>query len=157
MSATALLEATDFASLLSEDADRIRLVIDFDGGSYQFLVTENTAPDVLAFEPCARQLGVKPDAGGADRPFLFRVEFEALNFEFRQPAEDAVKWLEPATRPPFVSRPKLSPDATLLVLFAVNASQQRQTVQFDLMPAGALGASAKPIDPTIVNNPDPPV
>jgi hypothetical protein len=139
----------------SEDRGRIRLSISCEKGECRFTVLENTAPQVLAFELPSKALNVDPQAGNAGRPYLFIVEFEAVGFTFETPADGAVIWKVPATRPPFVAPPKLEAGATLLRLFAVNASTERQAVQFELIPAGDA-AAGEPIDPTIVNNPDPP-
>ncbi len=143
-------------SLSSEDSGRIRLSLTFKGGKLVFSETENTAPHVLAFQLRTKTLTVDPLGGGVNHPYLVTVEFEASGFTFEKPAENAVIWKKPTTRPPFVGKPELEDDDKLLRLFAVNASSERQTVHFELIPAGAIAAAIGPIDPTIVNNPDPP-
>lgn len=132
----------------------VRLGLEITDGGVRFVEITNTAPKVLRFDLETRTLVNDPRRARDPFPFEYRVEFLAANFRFRGRGQ-AIFWEVPDHRPPYIDEPVLEADDHLLRLHVLNKEPFETLTRF-LLVSGDLVAAGLEVDPTIVNNPDPP-
>lgn len=133
----------------------IRLGIALEGNRAFIRELSNLAPEALIFDPETRTLMSDPLRGKIPFPFHFAVEFQAMNFRFRGQIVDALRWEFPRHRPSYIEEPTLGDEDRVISMRVLNADARRNRAQFLLFSEGWTAGNLG-IDPTIVNNPDPP-
>ncbi len=116
-------------------------------GGYDYKETGNTTEGSVVFEPEDKGFMLTADPG------IYAFTFIAVNFEF---AVNAVAWAQPGGNRNLTWASK---DRTEFAMTNINYVKADQAVSFTINPAGDAttnGVLLPPIDPTILNVPDPP-
>jgi hypothetical protein len=118
-----------------------------DGGNPVFTEKDNTTQGAVVFELTADGFVLKAKRG------TYTFYYQALNFEFHI---DAVTWESSAHRNLAWIRP--NDDPHFVAMSNLNFVSIDQIVDFLLNPADEFAnLFQRPIDPTVLNNPDPPL
>ncbi|MEO1366141.1 MAG: hypothetical protein AAFX50_03105 [Acidobacteriota bacterium] len=132
----------------------VRIGLEITDGGVRFVEITNTRPKVLRFDLETRTLTSDPRAAREPFPFEYRVQFLAANFRFRGRGQ-SIFWEVPEHRPGYIDEPVLEAGDQLLLMRVTNEGPKQTFARFLLVSEGLFAAGVQ-IDPTIVNNPDPP-
>ncbi|MEM1181766.1 MAG: hypothetical protein AAGM22_25705 [Acidobacteriota bacterium] len=137
------------------DSPIIQLGVEFEHGEVRFVEIDNSNPGVFEFNAKETTLTVAPWGENFGYPFLYQVIFVALGFRFRGGAVGPVQWESPRRQPKYVKTVELNTEQNAVVFIIALPDERRSSAQFLLISDSAQAPEVR-IDPTIVNNPDPP-
>ena len=119
------------------------ITITWDGSQYSFAQTSNTTGGAVTFATAGQSFGLKADLG------IYAFIFTASGFQF---SGDAVTWADPGANRNLTWMLK---DHSQFAISNINFVTNDQSVVFTINPDNSGGQNLPPIDPTVLNVPDP--